>query len=295
MVKSRTLLDLGIFMKLILTLLLLLPSLYAGIINGIALTINEEAITLYEIDALSQQAKISQEQATMELIKKSITKIVAEEKNIIIEPSEIEARIKEIQEKNNFTDEQFEQQLSIQGLSKELLFEQFEYQQLQQRVIGMITYGKVSEPSIEDKKVFYELHKDEFAMPKSITITQYSSADKNALESILRSPLFSPANVVQEDRTVNPQETNPQLLKLLLATKKGNYTQILPLGPQTFGMFYIKKIGAKQTPSFKTLEKRLSQMIQEEKKNSIINNFFTDEIRKANINYLRVKAITEEI
>ena len=279
-------------MKYLLTFLLF-TTLQAGLINGIALTVNEEPITLYDIDTYAQQLRITQAQATMELIKKVLTKQLAKEKNIFVEKAEIEAQIKEIELKNSLTTEAFDQQLALQGLTRAMLFEQFEYQQLQQRLIGMITYGKIHEPTIEEKNTYYALHKEQFGMPKSITLIEYRSPNQNSLASIKRSPLFSPQDVHEEEKTLPTHDMNPQLLKLLLGTKEGYFTDILPMGERMFGMFYVRSLGEVAIPAFEQLEKQLTQIIQAEKRNTLIENFFTDEIRKATIKYLRVDPVTQ--
>ncbi len=278
-------------MKYFLFLFFLTSTLSAGLINGIALTVNEAPITLYEIDLFAEKNRISKEQATIELIKQLLIKQAAKTNNIEVTDTQVEERIEMIRQKNGMDKNQFEQQLALQGLTLETLSKQFKDQMTQQQFMGFLTQGKITKPNEKEKKDFFELHKKEFALPTRIDVTQYKSSNQNALASIQKSPLFSPQGVQQNETTLNPKSLNPQLAQMVLSTPQGSYTQIFPLAPNVYAMFYIKKIGSYKTPNFSDVSKRLEEVMEGNKRNELLKNFFTDAMRKADLNYLRVKKI----
>ena len=278
-------------MKYFLAFLLLSVSLFAGLINGIALTVNEGPITLYEIDTFAQKNRMSKQQATIELIKQLLIKQAAKSNNIEITEGQVEERIRMVMKQNSMDKDQFKQQLALQGLTVEMLSEQFKEQMIQQQFIGFLTQGKITQPSDKEKKEYYQLHKKEFSMPSRIDVTEYLSRDKDALISIQKSPLFSPQGVQQSEKSLNPKDINPQLAQMLMSTKKDTYTQIAPMSQTVFAMFYVKGFGKYTIPEFEDVAKRLDQVMQTNKRNELLKNFFTDAMRKADINYLRVQKI----
>lgn len=275
-------------MKYLILLLTLVSFSQASLLNGIALTVNETPITLYDIDTLAQASQVPKEKAAFELIKTAITQQVAKAKKITMSDEQVQSRISMIMEQNHMNKKQFVQQLGLQGMSYESFKKRIKAQLLQQRLMGVLTQDKITKPSESEKKAFYELHKTEFAIPKTIEATEYHSQDMQALESVKKSPLFAPANVTQRAVTLNAQQTNPQLYELLVKTPNNSFTQIFPLGQGNYGMFYLSNKADAKAPAFETIKDKLTPMMQAEQRNSIVNNFFQDEIRKAKIKYLRI-------
>ncbi len=278
-------------MKYFLSSLLFLNLSFGGLLNGIALTVNEEPITLYDIDKRVQESGLSKEKATFELIKALISTQVAKKKSIVISNEELERRIDMIREQNHLSQAQFVQQLSLQGMSYERFKKRIKEQLLQQRLIAALTQGKITTPNDEALHNFYELHKKEFAIPKTINATQYQSQDPQALESVKKSPLFAPANVTQQSLTLKASQTNPKLYELLIKTPENSFTQIFPLGGGQYGMFYISSKADAKAPDFESIKDKLTPMMQAQQRNRIVNNFFQDEIRKAKISYLRIEPL----
>lgn len=280
-------------MKQLLLFTLLVSSLFGGLINGIALVVNDEPITLLAIDTLAKSANVSKEDATKELVKQQVAKKMAKELNIIISDADVNGQIDMIMQKNNLTKESLKQQLVLTGMDYDSFFKQIKTQQMQQRIMQALTYEKVQEPSTEEQKEFYRLHKDEFAVPTTIEVTQYISPNPNSLNAIVKSPLFAPRDVNQQESEIVLAQINPQLAQLLLATKEGSYTQVLPLGPNQYGMFYIKRVGEKSVPSFEEVENKLASVIQNKKRQDIVEAAYQAAILKADIEYIRVSPLKQ--
>jgi hypothetical protein len=278
-------------MKLLLLVTLFTQLSFAGLLNAVAFTVDGEPITLYDIDRVKLQQKLSDEQAAVELLKQRITLNLAKEKNVAVDKANVTRYIDGIMKKNNMDRKAFEQNLQIENLSYDEYFQQVYVQQVQQQLIGMLTYGKITAPTMEEKKNFFEQHIDEFSMPISISVTEYTSPNQQSLVNKQRSPMFFPQDMTQNNKEMNPQTINPQLAKLLLSTKVNSYTQIFQASATTYMMFYIRAFGERATADFASVEKQLENSIMGKKKNTLINNIFQDEMRKANINYIKIKPL----
>jgi len=278
-------------MKALLSFLLFTTFSIAGLLNAIAFTVNGKAVTLYDIDRLAQQQKFSKEQASIELIKELITKESAELHHVVIPKESITQYIKNIMKKNNLDRKTFEQNLNIEGLTYDEYFNQIYMQKLQHALIGTITRDKISTPTKQEKLNFFNQHLNEFSMPESIEVIQYQSANQQSLVNIQRSPMFAPQDVTKETKTIYLDKVNKKLAQLLLSTKERSYTKIIPLTISSMSMFYITKIGSRKTAKFEAVEKQLTQVMMNQKRQTFINNFFQDQMRKANIDYIKIKPL----
>ncbi len=278
-------------MKYLLSFCLFTSLSFAGLINGIAFTVNGEPVTLYDIDRLAQQQNLSKERAAMELLKQSVSKDLALKNNVTIPKGTVTAYINNVMKRNKLNRKSFEQNLKIEGLSYKEYESQIYMQHLQQRLIGMLTHGKISEPTLEEKKNFFEQNINTFSMPSSIEVVQYESKSQQSLVNIQRSPMFAPADIIKTIKTIDPKTINPQLAKVLLSTKLKTYTKVFPISQTNFTMFFISSIGQRETPSFEAAQKQVTQELKNQKRHNFINNIFQDEMRKATINYIKIKPL----
>jgi hypothetical protein len=263
----------------------------AGLVNAVAFTVNGIPVTLYDIDRFAQQQNISKVKASLELFKQAITQEIAEEKKVKISKLEVKAHIKAIQDRANLDDKSFKQSLQIQGLTYDEYYHQIYMQKLQQKLVGTITYGKVSKPTKKEKINFFNQNIKEFSLPASIDTTFFQSPNKMSLVQIKRSPMFTPADVKRVDQAIDPKKINPKIVEILLTTPIKSYTKIIQLGAKSYGMFFIKKIAASVTPDFKSVEKQVEKILMTKKRSTYINNFFQDKMRQANVKYIKIEPL----
>lgn len=278
-------------MKALFTFLLLTSLSFAGLLNAIAFTVNGKAVTLYDIDRVAQRMGLSKEEASVELLKELVIKDLAELHKINIPEASITAYIRNIMEKNNLDRKAFEQNLKLEGLTYDEYFKQIYMQKLQQNLLSTISRGKFSAPTKQEKLNFFNQHIDDFSAPEKIEVTEFKSANKHSLINIQRSPMFAPQDVEKVNKTVYLDKINPKLAQLLLTTKEKSYTKIISLNINTMGMFYIRKIGPKKRVKFESVEKRLTQIIGNKRRQTFVNNFFQDQMRKARVNYIKIKPL----
>ena len=85
--------------KLFLTLLVSSGISFAGMVNGVALTVNDDPITLYDIDKAMSTNKISKNEAVGLLIDKTLYEQAIKENNISADIFDVNNYIEKI--KNN--------------------------------------------------------------------------------------------------------------------------------------------------------------------------------------------------
>ncbi len=280
-------------MKTLLTILLLLNiSLSAKTINGIAITVGEEAITMKEISDLVSSEHISLDQAKETLIRKKLEKIEAENRNITVTREAVFNDISKMAEQNKMSVlELYEAVQKANNLSEKEFKKRIKEKLLTQKLYQAISYSSMSEPSEPEMLEYYNLHKDKFEKPSNITAIMYSSANKSRLSEKVNNPMFYSPDVKSQEQTFDLAKINPQLSALLIKTDENHFTDIFPSPNGGFMSFYIKSKGDVVTQTFEDSKKIISNMIMGDKRENVLKDYFERAKINADIKVIRLPKV----
>jgi hypothetical protein len=117
----------------------------------------------------------------------------------------------------------------------------------------------------------------------------YKSADQNALQQKLSSPMMSIPSVETENVTLEVAKINPRLAELLIKTENGHFTPILPqMGGSGHMSFYVMQKNDINTPPLELIRAQVENKLMEEKREQILNEHFQRMRVKADIKVLRL-------
>lgn len=271
--------------------LLFSPLLFSDIVGGIALTVNNEPITLYEI---KQEQAISQQNVkkTVDiLIRTKLEKIEAKNKNVSVTNTEVLEDLKKMAEQNNMTLSQlYEAMSSTRHLSESQTKAKTKEKLLKQKLFDAIAMSQMEEPTQEELQEYYKLHLDEYQMPKSINTILYTSSDKNALEKKVSNPMMNQPNVQTQNQTIETAKINPRLAQLLIKTENGHFTPVLPpMGEnQGYMAFYIMSKNEINTPALSLIQDQIQASIMNKKRDQVLSEHFQRMRINADIKVLRL-------
>ena len=158
-------------MKKIFSIVLLASSLYAGLVNGISMVVNNTAITLYDIDQLMTQRSISQNEAVGILIDEALYKEEISRFNITISSDELNGYLNNLAAANNMNVDTFKKAVEERQSYKEFLINT-EKRLLNQKLISKIASGKLNRATEDDMKRYYDNNIEQF------------KADKNSIQVV---------------------------------------------------------------------------------------------------------------
>lgn len=280
----------GLFMKTLFLSLFIVSALFAEIINGIAVTIDDEPITLYEI---KQEQEITQQSVKVTvdaLIRSKLEQIEAKKRGINVSKREVLDDLKKMAEQNNMTLAQlYEAMNSVRHLSESQTKTKTKEKILKQKLFNAITMSKMEEPTEDEVLEYYELHLSEYQAPKTIDTILYKSADQNALQQKLSSPMMSIPSVTTENVTLEVAKINPRLAEMLIKTENGHFTPVLPqMGGSGHMSFYVIQKNEINTPPLELIRAQVENKIMEDKREQILNEHFQRMRVKADIKVLRL-------
>ena len=289
MVKSCTFL-LWIFMKQLLFSLLFTPLLFADVIGGIAITIDDETITLYEIRQEQEITKQSVKKTVDMLIRSKLEKIEAKKRHIKISNQDVLDDLKKMADQNNMTLPQlFEAMSSARNLSESQTKEKTKEKLLKQKLFNAVAMADMEEPTDEEVQEYYDLHLNEYQAPKSIDAIVYSSNDKSALQQKVSNPMMHLPQVKMENTHIETAKINPRLAELLIKTEDSHFTPVLPQGGTSGHMaFYILSKNDINTPPLELIRPQVENKIMEDNREHILNDHFQRMRVNADIKILRL-------
>jgi parvulin-like peptidyl-prolyl isomerase len=272
-----------------LLLILFFVSLHAKTIDGIAIMVKDQPITLYEITQAMEENKIPQEQAVQLLERKKLEEIEIKQRHISASKQEVFEDIQRMAEQNKMSVIELYQAIqSSQGLSERKLKEKIKEKLLNQKLYNAIAFSHLEQPNDEEIEEYYQLHQKEFQKPSSFSVLIYQCPDKNLLQEKVDNPMFYSPEVTSEERTFEAAKMNPRLAELLDQTPLNSFTQIIPSPNGGFMSFYIKDKGASNTLDLEAIKPQISSALMAQKRETILKDYFDRQRLNADIKVIRL-------
>ncbi|WP_281951591.1 peptidylprolyl isomerase [Nitrosophilus kaiyonis] len=255
--------------KILFILIFTIPTIFAGLIDGIAIIVNNEPITMIEILKTAKTLNISKKKAAELLIDERLQEAQIKKLGITVDDFELENEIEKFAQKKGLSLYEFKEILKQKGIKWEEYKDSFKKQLLKKKFFKKIAATKLTRPDEEEIKEYYKKHLEEFSLPKYVEIVKYISKDKASLQKIMQNPLISIPGIQIGEEKVEFSQINPKIAFLLKDTKEGSFTPIIPFGKQFLTIFVKKKIDITPIPYEQAKNMVLSKMIEEKREKAI--------------------------
>lgn len=268
---------------------LLLTSLWSAPIGGVAIMVKNSPITLYEIQQEMQLSKTNAQQSADTLIRKKLEQLEATEKKLSVTPAETQEELEKMAKQNNLTMDQFYDAMqTARGVDKEQLKSRVEESLLGQKLYNTIAFSKMAQPSASEQSEYYQLHIDEFSRPENYLLTTYSAPSPELLQEKINDPMRNIEGIGAKDETIASAKMNPQLAGILNKIEVGKFGPILPNGKNGYVSFYMRDKQNIITENLDSVRPAIDNMIMGEKRNQVLNDYFTRLRLSADIKVLRL-------
>ncbi len=277
-------------MKKLILSLLFTPLLFAEVIGGIAVTVDDETITLYEIKEEQTISQLSVKQTVDLLIRTKLEKIEAKNRNVNVSNQEVLDELKKMAEQNNMTLAQlYEAMNSARHLSESQTKAKTREKLLKQKLFDAIAISQMEEPTQDEIEEYYNLHLDEYQTPKTIDTMLYSSTDKDALQQKISNPMMNLPGVKTQAQSLEVAKVNPRLAQLLIGTKNGSFTPVLPqMNGAGYMAFYVIEKKELNTPPLELVRDQIQANIMDKKREQVLSEHFQRMRVNADIKVLRL-------
>ncbi|MDD3007394.1 MAG: peptidylprolyl isomerase [Arcobacter sp.] len=272
--------------KLFLSLIVGSSLTYAAMVNGIALTVNDEPITLYDIDRTMAVNKVGKNEAVSYLIDKILYDQVVQENNITADVFDVNDYIEKLANANGMDIYTFKSIVKQKYPDYTVFENEAKNAVIRQKLVQKIVKGQLAIATEEDMKLYYEKNQNQFLTAKSFEVVQYSSKNKAALLETLKNPLSVSADVERAPITLETQSLQPQMQYLLNETKINSFTPIFTANKQFVSLFLVRKNGTTAL-SFESVKARIFNDIMSTREKKYLKDYFEKQKLTADIKIVR--------
>ena len=268
--------------------LLFVVSAYAKLIDGVAINVKGEAITLYEIKKEMDFNRVDADKASSTLVRQKLEACETKERNINVSSDEVYNDIKMLAHGNNMSVSEFYiAARETNNISSSELKKKIKDKLLSQKLYSQIAYTQMKQPSDEDVQEYFNLHKSAFSHPSGFNVVVYSSQDINKLQEKINNPMFYSPDVTSTEQTLVYTEISPELANILSKTPAGTFTTAIPDGQGNTLSFYVKDVLEMQELNMESSKQQIKNIIMSKKREQVLNDYFARLKTNADIKYLR--------
>lgn len=264
--------------------LLVLTNSLNAVSNKIVATINNEAITEYEVQQVMKIRKINRDNAMQVLIREKLEDEQIKTFGIVTNELEIQNRIAQIASSRGWSEERLRREVSKSGASWEEFKEDMKTAILREKLYGGILQEAGRNITPENARKFYEQNRHKFSSHTSFRVVRYAGASKAAVKKAMDNPFRQIPNTLVETLDLNANQIPAGLRALFEQTPEGKRTQIFGNG-QFFEAFLVSQKKGLQVMPFEQVEQQIVNLMVNEEQNSFLDDYFNKLLARAVVSY----------
>ncbi len=258
-------------------------------VDGVAILVKEEPITLYAIEQKMQTEGLTQAKAVDALIREKLEAEEISERGLNVDSAEVQARIGQLAEQNGMSRTQlFDAVWQTEHLTRSAFEAKLKETMLTQKLYSAIAMAHMEEPSEEEMREYYRLHAEKFSHPETFEVSVYHAPAKGVLQRKMDNPMRNFPEVTMQDATVPYARLEPQLAQLLSTTKNGAFTPILPDPKGGFVSFFVRNRSMPMMQPFDTVKMQVQEEMMADKREQTLKDYFDRARLNAQIKIIRL-------
>jgi parvulin-like peptidyl-prolyl isomerase len=261
-------------MKLLAILFVFITStvLNAGLINGVAVIVNEKPITLNELQAKMDKLNVSKDIAIGLLVEEKLYDEELKKLGISVSILEVEDQIKQVATSNNMDMATFKKAVLSQYDSYEAYSEEIKKKILHSKLVAQIAKGNLTIATENDVKLYYETNSHKFSMPRSVEVVEYSAMDQKALMQN-KSVISMDKKVTKKEITFDMASIAPELRYMLINMKEGEISPVLNAN-NGFVRLEVRKRNNVEVLPYESVKEAIFQEIMMKREQSYLKEYF---------------------
>jgi hypothetical protein len=272
--------------KLLLSLVISSGISFAAMVNGIAIIVNDEPITLYDIDKTMSVNKVGKNEAVSYLIDKILYDQLVQENNISADVFEINDYIEKLANSNGMDVYTFKSVVKQKYPDYSVFEDEAKNAVIRQKLVQKIVKGQLAIATQEDMELHYEKNKDQYLAANTYQVIQYNSKNKASLINALKNPMIIPEDVQRDSTTLETQKLPAQMQFLLNETKENSFTPIFTANKQFVALFVQKKQGSTAL-GFESVKAKIFNEIMSTREKKYLKDHFEKQKLTADIKIVR--------
>lgn len=272
--------------KLILSLMISSGISFSAMINGVAIIVNDEPITLYDIDRTMSVNNVGKNEAVSYLIDKILYDQLVKENNISADIFEINDYIEKLANSNGMDVYNFKSVIAQKYPDYSVFENEAKNAIIRQKLVQKIVKGQLAIATQEDMELYYEKNKNQFLTASSFQIIEYRSKNKASLINALKNPMIIPDDVNRDSATLEIEKLPAQMQFLLNETKESSFTPIFTNNKHYVSLYIQKKLGSAPL-AFESVKAKIFNEIMSTREKKYLKDHFEKQKITADIKIVR--------
>jgi parvulin-like peptidyl-prolyl isomerase len=272
--------------NLLLALLISASISYADMVDGIALVVNDDPITLYDIEKRKQTQNVSKEVAVGQLIDESLFNQLIEKHRISADIFDVNTYLEKIAASNGMD------LYTFKSIIRQKYKDYGKYEEntkkliIRQKLTNTLVRGNLKIATQEDLEIYYNNNESKFQMASNVKVVQYASKDKQSLIDIRTNPMANIPGVSKSPIDLDQQNLNPQLRYIINETKLNQFTPIFTSNKQYVMLLILNKVN-QTTIEFEDVKDRIFNIVMQDREKKYLKDYFEKLKISADIKIIR--------
>ncbi len=254
----------------------------AKMVDGIAIIVEGEPITTAEIRAIQTQLSVPKQKACDMLIQDRLQKSAM--KDITVDESAIDSKISSIAAQNNLTVPKMQKILKEQGTPWSKYRSTIRNAMKKEKFFQEFVAKNIPTPTEDELKLYYSNHKNEFVVPASVHLIEYSAPSKSTMKDFLQTK--KQKGIKSRSVTKKTQNLNATLLASILQTQDGSYTRPFNAGDRYISYKVLSKSGTVTMP-FSSAQNAVTARWRQQQQTKAVKDYFEKLKTNADVQYIK--------
>ncbi len=272
--------------KIFLSLIFLSVYSLAGLINAVAVKINNDVITLFDIDQIVLEKNISKNNAVTYLIDKALFAQEIKKQNISVDIFDTNKYLEKLAAANGMDLYNFKSLIKQKYKNQSIFDDEIKERILKEKLTQSLLRGNLTVATQEDMKLYYDNNQNQYQSSVSYEVIQYASKNRRALLLTKKNPMALIKELKKKELTMENSKLSSQIKYILNETKAGEYTSIFTANKH-YVMLYIKKKNGLKTQNFEEVKSLIFNQIMSEREKRFLDEHFKKARITANIEVIR--------
>ncbi len=259
---------------------------FAGMVDGIALVVNDDPITLYDIEKRKYEKNLSKEDAVSELIDESLFKELVIKNNITADLFDVNNYLEKLAASNGMDVYTFKSIIKQKYKDYGKYEEQTRNLIIRQKLTNKLVRGNIKIASEEDLKIYYDNNSSKFQMASKVEAIQYASKNKAELIQSIKNPMINIPGISKNPIELDQSNLNPQLRYIINETKLNQFTPIFTSNKQFVSLLITKK-DEQKTIEFEDVRDRIFNIVMQDREKKYLKDYFEKLKLSADIKVIR--------
>lgn len=258
----------------------------SGLIDAIALVVNDTPITLYDIEKRKVQANVSKDEAVSQLVDEALFEELVKKNNITADIFDVNNYLEKVAASNGMDLYAFKSIIKQKYQNYEAYEEQTRKQIIRQKLTDSIVRGNLKIATAEDLKIYYDNNLNQFKSASNVKAIQYSSKNKASLETNMKNPMTAIDDVTRRPIDLDQTNLNPQLRYIINETNVNQFTPVFTANQEYTALMIVQKENT-QTLAFEEVKDKIFNIVMQDRESKYLKDYFEKLKLSADIKIVR--------